>query len=403
MLRLALRNVFRQKLRTGMTMAAIVLGVIGLILSGGFVQDVYFQLGEALIHSQSGHLQVARQGFQAYGTRSPEKFLVDQPESVRQAILKQPEVADVMARINFSGLISNGRNDLPIVGEGVEPDKEAQLGTHVRFVEGRQLEKGDADGVVLGEGIAHALKLRIGDTATISLNTADGALNTKEVNVVGMFQSFSKEYDARAARIQLAAAHELLNTTGVNSLVVSLKRTEDTARVAGALSGQLDSKQLEVKTWQQLNDFYENTVALYERQFGVLQLIILLMVLLSVANSVNMSAFERVGEFGTMMALGNRSGTVFWLVVTENTLLAFIGAGLGVILGQLLAWAISAVGIPMPPPPNANIGYTAQIRTLPSTLLLGFTVGTCATLLAALLPARRVSRTPVVDALRQNI
>src|SRR5688572_24487256 len=181
MLKLALRNVFRQKVRTGMTLAAIVLGVIGLILSGGFVQDVYFELGEALIHSQSGHLQVTRQGFQAYGTRSPEKFLVDQPESVRQAILKQPEVADVMARINFSGLISNGRNDLPIVGEGVEPDKEAQLGTHVRFVEGRQLEKGDADGVVLGEGIAHALKLRIGDTATISLNTADGALNTKEV------------------------------------------------------------------------------------------------------------------------------------------------------------------------------------------------------------------------------
>ena len=403
MLKLALRNVFRQKLRTAMTLAAIVLGVIGLILSGGFVQDVYYQLGEALIHSQSGHLQVSRAGFQAHGTRSPEKFLIDRPDSVTQLLMKLPQVDDVMARINFSGLISNGRSDWPIIGEGVEPDKEAVLGTQVRFVEGRQLAKNDLYGVVLGEGIAHALKLRTGDRATLLLNTAEGALNSLEFEVVGTFQSFSKDYDARAVRIPLAAAHELLGTKGVNSLVVSLKRTEDTRQVADALARQLDSKQFEVKTWQQLNDFYENTVALYERQFGVLQFIILVMVLLSVANSVNMSVLERVGEFGTMMALGNRSGVVMRLVVTENVLLGLCGATLGVVLGMILAWVISAIGIPMPPPPNANRGYTAHILILVPTLVIGFSVGFFATLLAALIPARRVSRIQVVEALRQNV
>lgn len=403
MLKLALRNIFRQKLRTLMTLAAISLGVVGLILSGGFVQDVYYKLGEALIHSQSGHLQVAREGFQALGTRRPEKFLVDQPETVGQAILKLPEVEDVMGRINFSGLINNGRSDLPIIGEGVEPYKEAALGTELRFVEGRQLGKDDLYAVVLGEGIAHSLKLRIGDRATLLLNTAEGALNTLEVEVVGIFQSFSKDYDARAIRIPLTAAHELLGTKGVNSLVVSLKRTEDTQQVADALMRQLDSKQFEVKTWKELNDFYESTVALYERQFGVLQFIILVMVLLSVANSVNMSVLERVGEFGTMMAMGNRSSAVFRLVMTENVLLGVCGATLGVVLGVTLAWVISAVGIPMPPPPNANRGYTAHIRVLPVTVVIAFGVGVLATVLAAPLPARRVSRIPVVDALRQNV
>ncbi len=333
MLKLALRNVFRQKLRTAMTLAAIVLGVIGLILSGGFVQDVYYQLGEALIHSQSGHLQVSRAGFQAHGTRSPEKFLIDRPESVTQLLLKLPQVDDVMARINFSGLISNGRSDWPIIGEGVEPDKESALGTQVRFVEGRQLAKNDQYGIIVGEGIAHSLKLRKGDRVTVLLNTAEGALNSLEFEIVGTFQSFSKDYDARAVRIPLIAAHELLGTKGVNSLVVSLKRTQDTQAVAEALAHQLDSKQFEVKTWQQLNDFYENTVALYDRQFGVLQFIILVMVLLSVANSVNMGVLERVGEFGTMMALGNSSGAVMRLVVTENVLLGLIGATLGLVLG----------------------------------------------------------------------
>ena len=63
MFRLAFRNIVRQRLRTAMTLAAIVFGVMALILSGGFVHDVYHQLGEALIHSQSGHIQVAKEGF----------------------------------------------------------------------------------------------------------------------------------------------------------------------------------------------------------------------------------------------------------------------------------------------------------------------------------------------------
>ena len=96
--------------------------------------------------------------------------------------------------------------------------------------------------------------------------------------------------------------------------LLSLERTGDTQRVADDLARKLDSKQFEVMTWEQLNDFYEKTVALFERQFGVLQLIILVLVLLSVANSVNMSVFQRVGEFGTMMALGNRRKVVFQLV-----------------------------------------------------------------------------------------
>ena len=268
---------------------------------------------------------------------------------------------------------------------------------------GRQLEKRDTHGIVLGEGVAQGLKLRIGDRATLLLNTAEGVLNTLEVEVVGTFQSFSKEYDARAVKIQLSAAHELLNTKGVNSLVVSLKRTEDTSQVADSLKRQFDSNEFEVKTWQELNDFYENTVALYERQFGVLQVIILVMVLLSVANSVNMSVLERVGEFGTMMAIGNRSSAVFGLVLTENVLLGLFGATLGVALGLSLAWVISAVGIPMPPPPNANRGYVAEIRVVPTTVLIAFGVGFCASVLAAPIAARRVSRMPIVDALRHNV
>lgn len=403
MWKLALRNVLRHKVRSAFTLLAIGAGVVGLVLSGGFVQDIYVQLGEMLIHSQSGHVQVSRSGYQEQGARSPEKYLLEDVEPLRQTITALPQVDDVMGRVFFSGLLNNGRSDLPIIGEGVEPDGERRLGSSLRITAGRQLEDTDTGGILIGHGLARALQLKPGDRAVLLLNTAGGAVNTLDVDVVGVFQSFSKDYDARAVRIPLATAQDLLATGGVNTLVISLKHTQDTDAVQRVLREQLAGQDLEVKTWHELNDFYAKTVTLYEVQFGALRLIILLMVLLSVANSVNTSVFERVAEFGTMMALGNRSRVVFRLILAENCLLGLAGAGLGVVLGVILALTISAIGIPMPPPPNSDLPYTGQIRLAPSVVAGAFVVGFLATVGAALMPALKVRRLPIVDALRQAV
>ena len=87
----------------------------------------------------------------------------------------------------------------------------------------------------------------------------------------------------------------------------------------------------------------------------------------------------------------------------ESVVLGVLGALLGIIVGCLAALVISAIGIPMPQPPNANIGYTAFIRLVPTEIALSGLIGLVATCLAALLPARRASRLKVVEALRQGV
>lgn len=402
-LALAVRNAQRHRVRTGMTLAAIVFGVVGIILSGGFVQDVFRQLGEALIHSQLGHVQIARQGFFTFGSRKPDEYLIPGPDAVTARAAAIPGVDDVMGRLAFSGLLTNGRSDLAIIGEGIEADREARLGTYLLLTSGRQLSDKDRYGMLVGQGLASALKLAPADRASIVLTTPGGAMNALEFEVVGVFSTYSKDYDARAVKIPLAAARELLDTRGVNVLVVALKRTQDTARVAARLRTDLGSQPLEIKRWDELNDFYIKTVDLYARQFGVLQLIILAMVLLSVNNTVNMTVFERTGEFGTMRALGNRGRDVFLLVILENALLGITGAVAGLFVGVLLALIISAIGIPMPPPPNADIGYVARIRVVPAVAAAAVFVGVFATILASILPALKMARGSVVDALRQNV
>jgi len=401
--KLAFRNVLRQKVRSGMTLAAIIFGVVSLILAGGFVQDTFIQLGEVIIHSQTGHLQIFKKDFIEKGTRSPERYLIDKPEVLARSVGAHAGVDEVMGRIYFSGLLNNGKRDLSIVGEGVEPDKETRLGSYIMISQGRHLKGSDREGILVGQGVATTLGLKPGDRVTLVMSAAEGAMNTLDFEVIGVFQSFSKDFDARAVRIPLAAAQELMVTQGANMLVVSLHKTEDTDRVLGELKTELDGSAYDVRSWKSLSDFYDKTVQLYDRQFGVLQFIILLMVLLSVSNSVNMTVFERQGEFGTMQALGNRSRDVVSLIITESAILGLAGAVLGTLIGVGLALAISYVGIPMPPPPNANVGYTANIRVIPATLLSSAAVGFLGTVLASIMPSLKVTRMQVVDALRQNI
>lgn len=403
MIKLALRNILRQKVRTAMILAAIIFGVVGLIVSGGFVQDMFAQLAETIVHSQTGHIQIALRGYFGAGTRSPDKYLLRDIDGVTATIKKQPEVEYVMARIGFSGLLNNGSTDLSIVGEGIEPAKEAALGTFIHILQGRMLRQEDLNGVLLGEGVAKSLRLKPGDPASILVATTDGAMNLLDFLVVGVFQSFSRDYDDRTVKIPMPAAQELLGTSGANVVVVVLGRTEDTGKVAARLASELKGAGIEIKSWQEINDFYPKTVELYSRQFGVLRLVVLMMVLLSVLNAVNMSILERAGEFGTMRALGNRNRAVFKFVIVEGVVLGVAGSVIGTLLGLGLALVISAVGVPMPPPPNSNIGYTAHIRIEPAVVIGAFLVGVFATAIASSFPAHRVSRLPIAEALRRVV
>ena len=400
----ALRNVFRQKVRSAATLAAIAIGVAGLILAGGFVKDIFIQLGEAIIHSQTGHIQITRTGYSDNKTRAPAKYLIDDGEALKAKLLKSvPGIDQTISRLGFTGVINNGRRDLGIVGEGIEPDGEAKLGTFLRYLEGRALSNNDIDGIVVGEGVARSLGLKIGDRVTVVMTLAAGAVNTLDFELVGVFQSFSKEFDARAVRISLEAAKTLMDTNGIHLLVVQLNDTATTAAALSATNQELAKLGLEAQAWYALSDFYEKTVELYDRQFGVLRLIILIMVLLSVINSVDMTLFERTREFGTMRAIGDRSDWVFRLIMIESFWLGLIGGLVGMILGCLAALGISAIGIPMPPPPNANLGYTALIRLDVTSVLVAGAIGFIACVLAAIFPARRAAKADIVEALRHGV
>ena len=406
LLRFATRNLSRQKARTAMTLGSIMFGVVGLILSGGFIEDIFVQLREVTIHSRLGHLQISAQGYREHWTRDPGKYLLPETMSTEiTARLKEiPEVADSMQRLNFFGVVNNGRNELPILGEGIDAAREAaHFGRFFYVIDGRTLEAEDSHRILVGEGVAEALRLRPGSLVTLLTHMPGGGLNSLEFEVVGIFRTFSREFDAHAVRLPLTDAHTLLGTPGTHAIVVALQDTALTEPAARHIRERLKGRGLEIWTWFELDDFYRNTVKLYRSEFQVLQLIILLVVLLSVANSINMTAHERLGEFGTLRAIGLRERDITQLILLENAVLGLVGSLAGAGLGVLLAGLISLLGIPMPPPPNSSMGYTAEIRLVPSIIAVAIMVGLLATLVSAYLAARSVRHHSLVESLRENV
>jgi putative ABC transport system permease protein len=115
-----------------------------------------------------------------------------------------------------------------------------------------------------------------------------------------------------------------------------------------------------------------------------------------------MSVLERTWEIGTSMALGVRRRDIVALFLAEGCVLGLVGAVAGLVIGVALALLLSAIGIPMPPPPGMRHGFTGGVLMTAPVLASAFAIAIATALVASIYPAHKASRLPIVDALRHN-
>jgi putative ABC transport system permease protein len=236
-------------------------------------------------------------------------------------------------------------------------------------------------------------------------NSKEGAGNAMDVSVRGLFATGSKELDDNGLRLPLAAAQRLLHSNTADTIVVLLDRTDSTDKVKAVLEARFRERgwALEIKPWYEMADFYKKAEAFFEREFVILFVVIGTVVVLGVFNTLNMSVLERVGEIGTMMALGYRRADVALVFIAEGALLGVLGGLLGLASGYLAARMISAVGIPLPPPPGRSVAVVSRVMIVPALFWLSFLLSAVTALISSVYPALRASRLEIAEALRQNI
>lgn len=395
------RNLLRQRRRSMLALLIICGGVVTFLLAGGFINWVLTGMRESTIHSHIGHIQVIRPGYFRKGLGDPYSYLLPTDSSIVTAS-SSDHIRTVAPRLSFSGLLSKGDDTVAFVGEGIDPLLEAPIAEGVFIRKGSDLREAPPESVLLGVGLANSVNASPGDSVVLLGTTAEGGINAVELHVAGLFATTTKAYDDSSLRVPIDVARRLMRVEGATSWVVLLDKTESTSTAVAQLRANLPQQDFEVVPWTDLADFYNKTAKLFTRQVDVVRLLIALIVVLSISNTQSMTVIERTGEIGTAMALGVRRRGILGLFLLEGVLLGLVGAGLGVLIGVVLGNVISTIGIPMPPPPGMEMGFTGQISISPGLALDAFVLAFLTTLLASVFPAWKASRMNIVDALRHQ-
>jgi putative ABC transport system permease protein len=403
-LALAVRNVFRNRVRTVVAIVAIATGCAALIVNGGVIYNIFRELREDAIHGRHGHIQVYRRGYTENHRRDPARYLIPKGEAERVVALVRelPHVARVTRRREFTGMISREDRYLPFVGIGVEPDEDPKFSRHMTIRAGRPLAPDDPYGVVAGLGLSQKIDAVPGALMTLTANTDSGALNATEITLRGIFEGGLKEYDDWTLKVPLVAVQRLLLDDRIEQIVILLDRTESVAEVRAALEGAFAKEgfKLEVKPWNELALFHNQVVSLFRRELDVIKLIISTIVILGIANTIGMSIVERRVELAILRALGLRPEVVGRLLVTEALITGLLGGLLGVLLGVSIAVAATAIGIPFPSPPGATRPFLGGVDVVPGIVAFSFILSVAASLAAAALPVWRALKRPIAETLR---
>lgn len=400
-IRLAVRNIVRQRRRSLIAVLAIVFGVVSLVLAAGYIEWSYWSIREESTINVTGHIQISKPGYHQNGLSDPFAYLLSQSPDGLKHLQKLPQVKSIAPRIAFNGLISHGDTTLSFIGEGIDPVNDP-YSSNILVVEGKLLSADTPRGVVLGAGLAANLGVKTGDKVVLLSNAASGGLNAVEADVVGLISTSMKDFDDNILRAPIGMVRGLIKSEGAHTWVTTLRDTSMTDGVLARIQNGGWFKGMDVVPWNSIADYYNKTVELFSRQVGVVKLIIGLIIVLSISNTMTMSVMERTREIGTVMALGLRSSRVLRLFLIEGAMLGVIAGIIGVSLAFALAEIISAVGIPMPPAPGMSRGFTARIMVTPGIAFDAFLLAVGTTLIASVYPAWRASRMNIVDALRHN-
>lgn len=401
--RLAWRNVWRNRRRTLITIAALSLGSAGLVLTHSFAETSYRTMIELTTQGLLGHLQVHGKGYQA----EPSIFtVVKQPAAVRAQVERTLPGAVALFRVMGFGLAAAGERSTAVAIIGLEPSRERASSRLLELSSGRAPADGKAREVVIGAELARRLGVKQGGEVVLLSQAADGSMTNDVCTVVGLSAGAGAlETGGAPVFMSLADAQDFFVLgEAVHQVVVNLPRGARPKEAAARLRAELDSNVLEALAWNEMLPEAELGIEADRQGTYVMDAIVFLLVVLGMLNAMTMATFERMFELGVLSALGTRPRAVLAMILCESLFLGVISLAAGVVLAFAIVGALppidlgSAVG-------DAAFGGMAMptvltIEVAPLALVMSSATVTITCLVGGLYPAWRASRFRPVEAMR---
>jgi putative ABC transport system permease protein len=458
-LSLALRNLLRNRRRSLMTLFAMVIGLVAVLLFGGYVRDINYALQTDFVRL-TGHLQVQHRDYFLYGSGNPAAYGIRHYDQVLTLVKNDPEIAPMLAvatpTLQFGGIAGNFAAGVSrtVFASGTVVDDQKRMrdwndyGLRV-LSQKLTLAGTPPDSAVIGTGVARVLQLCAAlsvpqcpsaptadapqgtalpdDIAALAAGSAPapaasgapariellatnsrGAPNVAAVNVVRAEFQGIKELDDVYLALHLAQAQRLIfgaERPQVTAIALQLRHTHQLpaarARLETLLATSLKGEPLAVIDYETLNPFYGQTLGMFAAIFGFISVLIGGIVLFTVGNTMSMAVVERTAEIGTLRAIGLRRGDIRAMFVIEGLVIGVLGALLGIVVAIAAAAAINQMGMTWTPPGRIEpVALAVRVAGEHPMMLASASGLVVVAALSAILPAARAARMNIVDALR---
>lgn len=408
--KIALRNLFRNKRRSLLTLCAVALGFSAVNVFGGFTEYMFENLRDSFIHAQAeGHLQIYKKGYLEKGAIDPGKYFLtaEDFQAIKEIGAADDRIAVTAGRMHLTGYLNVGEISAIFVGRAMLPSEQQEISDRAERVnpenqslQGESLTDETPYAIAVAAGLAESLAMKPGGQVILMAPTLDGQMNALDATTQLIFENFNDSVRDKLIAMPLPLAQQLYDTEGVGLVVMLLENRGDLAEVRVDLEKIFAERNLpfEIKSWDEISELYHRTKSMFDIIFTVVFVILSVIVSMSVMNTIGMAVMERTSEIGTLRAMGLRRRGVIKVFAIESVLLGVIGCLIGLALAVGVWWAVEMLR-PTWVPPMVAREVRWQILLVPKYLIVTFCFLAVLTMFAAIFPARRAARAGIVDAL----
>ncbi len=344
-MKLARRNVFRNKRRTIIAGTAIGIGLASLIFTDALMIGMEENMIESATATFLGEGQIHRQGFRQ--TYEIEKT-INNLDDIIIDLGREEIIADFSLRTLSPAMISSPANVSAVEFVGIEPSREKNLSKIDEAITEGSYFSGDGErDIVIGRKLAEILEVEIGDRIVVTVSQAEtGDLSQEMFRISGIYFFNSREMDRGMAFARLNKTQQMLGIDGrVHEIALKFTDISMSRNKLLPFWDRYSKNGNEAVGWNVILPQMESVFALSRFSVYIMGLILFGIVALVIINTLFMSLKERMFEFGVLRAVGTRPFGMAKLIVFEAGALAVISIVLGVILGLAVTYIFTLTGI----------------------------------------------------------
>lgn len=342
-LKIAWRNIWRNKLRSSVVILAVTVGLFGGLASTGIMKGMVVDLVKNGIHSRLSHIQIHHNDFVK---NNEVEYIIKESSTKMGVISKQETVIGVAERTKCFSMASTASKGLGVMMNGIVPENEMTVtNIHEKLIDGAYFESEKKNRILISEKLAKKLNAKVKSKIILTFQDFEGNLGGASFKVEGIYKTQNSTYDEMNVFVRKVDVDRLLlmpqNTS--HEIAVLLENDEASSGTSEILK-KLIPNYIE-EPWYEIDPYLNMSYSMTSFMLLIFMSIIMLALGFAIVNTMLMVVLERTKELGMIMAIGMNKFKVFKMIMWETSMLAMVGGVLGILISILFTWHFGEAGI----------------------------------------------------------